>query len=363
MLRRLLPAAFTIVTLLSTVAAHGAFTTIINSPPAVIASGSVFSADTQINLYPGANAAAQGNVIYLAGYDVPAENVELNVLGGNGWNFEAYARSQLNVASGQVNTANLLGGYGTMSGGEVRTWHLSAKSRLEMSGGFALQIYTAGSIDAPDPDATEFMMTGGEVSILDVTGNAVIQGGSIDNMVFRGAGFVELTGGEVGDDFEVGGVVIGASPDDPTGETVVGSDGRVTVRGGSIGERMVLYQGRTLDFFGGVIGDAIQAREGSRVNIRGSQFFVDGVELTLPANGELLITQRDVTLTGLLADGKPFRFDLHSQPGLGDYFSPDASVAVMLIPELRSAVAAAALMLAFVVKRATQRAEYRVRLA
>jgi hypothetical protein len=320
MIRRLLVAAFAVVTLLANVPARGAFTTVINSPPAIIASGSVFSTDTQINLYPGANAAALGKVIYLTGYDAPAQNVQLNFLGDNGWNFEAYTGSQLNVASGQVNTANLLGGYGTMSGGEVRTWHLSAKSRLEMSGGFALQIFTAGSIDAPDPDATEFVMTGGEVSILDV-------------MFFRGAGFVELTGGEIGDDFEVGSVGIGANPDDPTGETVVGHSGRVTVRDGSIGERMVLYQGRTLDYSGGVIGDAIQAREGSRVNIRGTHFYIDGVELTLPANSELLIPQRDVTLTGLLADGQPFEFNLHSQAGQGDFFSPDATVAIMLVPE------------------------------
>src|SRR5690606_22329068 len=113
-------------------------------------------------------------------------------------------------------------------------------------------IYTAGSINGPDPDTSEFVMTGGEVGLLDATGNAVIQGGSIDSMVFRGAGFVELTGGEIGDDFEVGGVLIGASPDDPLGETVVGSGGRLIVRGGAIGQRMVLYGGKTLDYFSGV---------------------------------------------------------------------------------------------------------------
>ncbi|MBA4107108.1 MAG: hypothetical protein C0485_15290 [Pirellula sp.] len=362
MIRRLLVAAFTVVALLANVPARGAFTTIVNSPPDVIAPGQVFAADTQINLYPGTSA-APGDFISLGGFNAPAENVELNVLGGYAWSVEAWTGSQLNVSAGLVNGANLLGGRGVMSGGQAHTWSLFAQSHLEMSGGVVTQIFTAGSDSAPDPDSAEFIMTGGAVGLLDATGNVIIQGGSIDDMVFRGAGFVELTGGSIGNDFEVGYVVFGAFPDDPTGETVVGRGGRVTVRGGSIGERMVLYKGKTLDYSGGVIGDAIQAREGSQVNIRGSHFFIDGVELTLPASGELLITQRDVALTGLLADGEPFRFDLHSQPGLGDYFSPDATVAIMLIPEPRSVVAAAALMLAFVVKRATPRLEHQLRSA
>ncbi len=75
---------------------------------------------------------------------------------------------------------------------------------------------------------------------------------------------------------------------------------------------MILREGRTLDFAGGVIGDAFQAFAGSRVNIRGSHFLVAGVELTLPAGEPLVLTDRDVSLEGLLANGQPFRFDLNS---------------------------------------------------
>lgn len=69
---------------------------------------------------------------------------------------------------------------------------------------------------------------------------------------------------DAGDDFEAGGVVVGALPDDPTSETVSGNSGRVMLRGGSIGKRMILRNGRTLDYSGGVIGEAFQARRGVR---------------------------------------------------------------------------------------------------
>jgi hypothetical protein len=316
----------------------------------VIVPDTVIGADTQINVYPGATAEL-GDVIHLGGFNAPAENVQLNVLGGQVWAVEAWTGSQIDVIAGSVRAANLLGGRGTMSGGDVRIWSLFAEGRLAMSGGVATRIDTAGTADGPAHDASHFKMTGGEVSVLDATGNVTIHGGSVDTMFFRGGGFVELSGGTIGDDFQVGSVVVGALSDDPMRETVVGSNGRVTVRGGSIGERMVLRNGRTLDYSGGLIGDALQVLEGSKVTIRGSHFLVDGVQLSWPTSGKLVLTERDVALTGLLTDGQPFRFDLNSQPDHGDYFSPQASVTVILVPEPRVYIQAIFFMLSFVVMK------------
>lgn len=340
-------AALVTAVLCSTSTVQGAFTTVIHSPPDVFVPGEVIVADTQINLHHGAGFGSPGEIIYLGDDGMPATSVELNVLGGEVWAVQAWNGSRLNVAAGSVRTANLLGGHGTMSGGDVQTWQLYA-GLLEMSDGTANRIDTAGSTDASASDAALFVMTGGEVSLLDATGNVVIAGGAIENMVFRGAGFVEINGGTIGDDFEVGGVVVGALPDDPTGETVVGESGRVTIRGGSVGERMILRTGRTLDYAGGVIGDAIQALEGSQVRIRGTQFFVDGVEVSWPAGGWHVVTQRDVVLTGQLASGESFRFDLNSLPGQGDYFSSGATVAVLLVPEPGAAIIAIQLMVVVV---------------
>jgi hypothetical protein len=324
--------------------ARGEFTTVLNAPPDVIPRDAIFGADTQINLLLGATADV-GEVLYLGGFEAPAENSQLNVLGGYAWAVQAWTGSELNVFAGSINAANLLGGRGTMSGGFVRTWSLFAEGRLEMTGGVAASVYTAGPIDGPVPDSAYFVLRGGEVSVLDAVGNIAIQGGTVDNFFFRGAGFVEVDGGAIGDDFEVGSVVVGALPDDPTRETVVGNGGQVTMRGGSIGRRMTLRAGRTLHYSGGAIGEAFQALQGSQVNIRGSRFSIDGVELTWPAGEKLLLLQRDVALEGLLADGQAFRFDLNSEPGHGDYFSPDANLTVMHIPEPRTELSAVLLTL------------------
>jgi hypothetical protein len=330
--------------------ARGEFTTVHNVPPDIIPRDAIFGANTQINLLQGATADV-GDVLYLGGFDAPADNSQLNVLGGYAWAVGAWTGSELHVVAGSVNAANLLGGRGTMSGGFVKVWSLFAESRLEMTGGVAASIFTAGLDSEPAPDAAYFVMSGGEVGVLDATGNVAIQGGTIDNFFFRGAGFVEVSGGSIGDDFEIGSVVVGALPDDPNREIVVGGSGRVTMRGGSIGRRMILRAGRTLDYSGGAIGEGIQVLPGSRFNVRGSRFFIDGVELTWPAGEKLLLLQRDVALEGFLADGQAFRFDLNSEPGHGDYFSSDASIAVMHIPEPRTEMAAMPLMLALAATR------------
>lgn len=320
------------VCLLSSDLALGGFTTVVNIPPDAMPPDGQFDADTQINLLAGAPANL-GDVFRLGGPNAPVENAELNVLGGSAWSVEAWTGSQINVFTGSVGGANLLGARGTMSSGAVNSWSLFSNSRLEMSGGITAQINTAGLTDSDAPRAAMFIMTGGTVGVLDATGNARIQGGSVETLVFRGGGFVEVSGGSIGDDFEVGGVVTGAIPEDPTREIVVGSGGRVAISGGSIGRRMVVRSGRTLDYSGGVIGDAFQALEGSQVDIRGSHFFLDGVALNGTAGEKLVIPQRGVTLEGVLADGLPFRFDLNGEPGHGDYFSIAATVSVIAAPE------------------------------
>ncbi len=204
-----LAAAFLAACLLETASARGDFTTIVNAPPDVISPDAVFGANTQVNLLPGATAKI-GDVIHLGGNNAPAQDAELNILGGDVWAVEAWAGSELHVVAGSVHAANLLGGRGTMSGGGVNNWSLFAGSHLEMSGGVAARIETAGTVDGPSPNASSFVMIGGEVGVLDATGNATIRGGTIDTIFFRGGGFVEISGGSIGDDFEVGSVVVGA---------------------------------------------------------------------------------------------------------------------------------------------------------
>jgi hypothetical protein len=106
---RRLATAFVVACLLSTAPARGDFTTVVNAPPDIIPAGAIFTADTQVNLFPGATTNL-GEVLYLGGFNAPADNTQLNVLGGSVWSIEAWTGSQLNVVAGSVNAANLLGG-------------------------------------------------------------------------------------------------------------------------------------------------------------------------------------------------------------------------------------------------------------
>lgn len=72
----------------------------------------------------------------------------------------------------------------------------------------------------------------------------------------------------------------------------------------------------------------------SRINLVGSSFLLNGVPISgLQIGVASTITQRNRTLSGTLADGSPFSFDLNTAaPGTtgNDYFSPDAFLTVTL---------------------------------
>ena len=83
---------------------------------------------------------------------------------------------------------------------------------------------------------------------------------------------------------------------------------------------------------GGTLGVGFTADSGSEVNILGEQFFIDGLELdTLELGQAFTIFDRDVTLSGILADGQQFSFELNSNSLIGqDFFDPNATVTVTL---------------------------------
>lgn len=312
--------------------ASGAFNTIVNSPPDYIAPESVFESDTQINIHPE-RLLVVGEVLSLGELGSSVENTRLNLIGGAVWSVNAWPGSQIDVQDGFLFAGNLLGARGSMSGGFVSNWSVFAESELEISGGRVRLIETAGFSEGPRPKAATLAMRGGEVDILDATGDVSVFGGAIQKFTFRGGGHVDVRGGTIGDDFEVGNLVARTLSNEPTIEMPVSRRGTLSVTGGLIGRRLTIREGRTLDYAGGVIGDGIQVLDGSRVVIRGASFLLDGVELDAHAGQQLELIRRDVELEELLADGQSFRFYLGSEPGRGDYFSPDATVILLVVPE------------------------------
>lgn len=168
---------------------------------------------------------------------------------------------------------------------------------------------------------------------------------------------VNITGGTVGNRFtpfagstiNVSGGNIGARfwPHD-------GSTANIT--GGTFGRDLTCEMGSEVYISGGLFPYEVHAMFRSKVNVFGGaithfqahdeaepsfygrQFFVDGVELTNLVPGEpTLIDERDVSFSGVLADGSPFSFELISaEPDQGgadvDHFALDAILMVTLVP-------------------------------
>lgn len=208
-------------------------------------------------------------------------------------------------------TLNLAGG--TIEGGLA----VYMNSRVDVSG---------GNIGAG------LLVTSG--SQLDIRGGDV--GGTDDSGVgVRDGGVVNISGGTVGEYFyaDSGGRV------NISGGTVAGqlfhanSDSVVNILGGALGQSFTAFPGSVVNISGGSQSPNFDAAADSQVNLLGTQFVLDGVDITstLSEGTPLSITDRDVTLSGVLADGSAFSFDLNSS---GSYytsvFAPNAQLTVSL---------------------------------
>ena len=248
--------------------------------------GDTLGSDSQLNVFDG------GEVRFGFSVGLPdgsVSNAELNVLGGvvallgDMWN------GTLNVFHGTV-------------GSDFR----AAFSTINVSGGTV------------EPDLNSRLgihtITGGTIGErLDIDGINTISGGAIgSNSILRGT--TTITGGSVGDLLLI--------------------DGIADISGGTIGGGFSILPDSTVNISGGTFGDAYFARASSVTNLFGTSFFLDGVELTdLVLDEEFVITDRDVTLSGTLADGSAFEFDLNSSDIAGeDFFFAGSSVTVTLVP-------------------------------
>lgn len=115
--------------------------------------------------------------------------------------------------------------------------------------------------------------------------------------------------------------------------------GTVNISGGSFGGSFVAFSGTTVNISGGSIGNEFRAQSGSEINLFGTSFFLDGDPITeLELDEAFIITDRNVTLTGVLADGTAFDFDLDTRSSSGgDEFTTGAKLSITLVPTPASA--------------------------
>ena len=138
---------------------------------------------------------------------------------------------------------------------------------------------------------------------------------------------------------------LSGSEENISGGTGVGSFFRagpgsvLNISGGDWGRTLQAESGSIVNISGGNFGGALsfEASEGSFVNLSGSEFSIDGTPVSNLQPGQpVTITDRDVTLSGVLADGEPFSVDLDAGNPYYDFlnfngfFSPDASLTLTL---------------------------------
>lgn len=148
-------------------------------------------------------------------------------------------------------------------------------------------------------------------------------------------GTVNISGGSVGTGLTAhSGGVINVSGGLIDEFFTAASGGTANISGGTVGDTLIASSGSTVNISGGSVGDHAYAASGSTVNLFGLSFFLDGVEFSgLALDEPFIIIDRDVTLSGLLADGSAFEFDLNSTfTSDRDSFQTGSTLTVTLVP-------------------------------
>jgi len=115
------------------------------------------------------------------------------------------------------------------------------------------------------------------------------------------------------------------------------SNSTASISGGSVNRFPDIFDTGTVNITGGDI-NAIRVFAGGEVNLFGTEFFIDGQALDLTVGEEFVITQRNVNLSGFLADGSFIETDLNTSFGAFGGANPDgaaagARVTVTAVPE------------------------------
>ena len=269
---------------------RGQFTTILNIPPAPdVGDNQSISSNTQLNLSDGGSI---GHLFEAGLSDGTSTNLEVNISGGNvDTGFDAFGGSVVNISGGIIENLDAIGSTVNMSGGFVGGFRSLGNSSFNISGGWVepFTVFTSESID--------------------------ISGGTIRQFTQRSfAGTVNISGGYLG-----------------PWTTFLGD---VNFSGGTLDLTTTVGETGKIDISGGTIVNGFKARDGAEVSIRGTKFLLDGIDITnsLIENIPFAIIDRFVPLTGILADGSSFDFDLgisgiHNE----DSFSNSALLSVTLV--------------------------------
>ena len=257
-------------------------------------------------------------------------NSIVNLSGGTIEYLSAEHESVINVSGGRIGADN-----GTTDSFEA--FFTSDNAVANISGGFVEEVTAVGDSVVNMTDGSIGEGTRGvnlrDHSVLNLSGGTVARVTAND---FSGdAPLANIMGGNVSAGVSVSGSGAGAHVSDGSTPTITATNGsRISILGGTVSDFATSASGSTANIAGGAVG-AVRALTGSTLNLFGHAFLLDGVPIDGLTFGEAMeVTERDMTLSGTLADGTAFSFELHSDnmaPTEFDWVHPDALLTVTLI--------------------------------
>lgn len=258
---------------------------------------------------------------------LPGDAVPLGVRGGQ----------SLVVGSGAVVHDHFAAGAGstvTVDGGVVGTNFEAVGATVRIESGAVGDRFDAQV-------GSRVTVTGGSVgTLLDAYADSrvTIDGGYVGSSFDAFAGStVSIAGGTVDDRFNAyNGSVVNILGGTVFGSFEAFSGSLLNIAGGSLGSDVFVDGGTTVNISGGTVGNDFDAAAGSMVNLFGTQFLLDGAEIpNLLFDEPFTVIERNATLSGTLADGSPFSFELNATDAAGeDFFDTAATVTVTLIDGL-----------------------------
>lgn len=159
-------------------------------------------------------------------------------------------------------------------------------------------------------------------------------GGTVDEGLEVENSVVNINGGSVGNYFAAFGDSVVSVRGGTVGmESRVDTGSVLNVSSGVVGAGLTAGVDSVVNISGGSISRTFRAGAGSEVHLFGTEFFLDGVSLDNQAGSQtVVISARNVTLTGSLLDGSGFSFLLTTRGGTSNgYFDTNSLLTVNFV--------------------------------
>ena len=217
-------------------------------------------------------------------------------------------------------------------GGQLPFEFTSVGGNLEIRGGSAERILSniligsrielvdteidvsGGSIFAISAYGGSANISGGEIGVLEafLDNNTDITSGDIGSLTSESGSLVNIFNGEIGS-LDVAGEV-NLFDGDVTSDIAVTDGGVLNIFGSQDAPSALrVFAGGTLNFSGGIIPSNLRVADEAFLNLFGSEFLIDDTNISdLALDEEFIVVDRNVILSGVLADGSAFSYALNT---------------------------------------------------